>query len=55
MSELKIGDKVVMNGKYHVPDQNKGVVFTAISKPYRICGVELLNLRIAVADMPLKD
>ena len=45
MSELKIGDKVVMNGKYHVPDENKGVVFTVISKPYRICGVELVNLK----------
>lgn len=45
MSELKIGDKVVMNGKYRVSEENKGVVFTVISKPYRVCGVELVNLK----------
>lgn len=45
MSELKIGDKVVMNGKYPVAEENKGIVFTVISKPFNICGVMLVTLK----------
>lgn len=43
MKNLKKGDKVDMNGKYHVEPQNKGVVFTVASKPYRVCGVMLVR------------
>lgn len=45
MSELKIGDKVIMNGKYHVAEENKGVVFTVISEPWSVCGVKLVKLK----------
>lgn len=34
---LKIGDRVVMNDKYFVPDSNKGRTFTVRSEPY-LCG-----------------
>lgn len=37
-SGLKIGDKVVMNDKYSVPDKNKGKVFTIRSEPTEVCG-----------------
>ena len=45
MSNLKIGDKVIMNGNYHVMPQNKGVIFTVASKPYNVCGVMLVKLK----------
>lgn len=35
---LQIGDKVIMNGKYHVPEQNKGKVFVVRTKPQEVCG-----------------
>lgn len=34
---LKIGDKVVMNDKYYVSEQNKGKVWTVRSEPWE-CG-----------------
>lgn len=37
-SGLKIGDKVVMNDKYHVSEKNKGKVFTVRSEPQKISG-----------------
>lgn len=37
-SGLKIGDKVVMNDKYHVSDKNKGKVFTVRSEPQEVGG-----------------
>ena len=37
---LKIGDKVVMNGKYYVPDKNKGKVFVVKSEPQEVCGTQ---------------
>lgn len=45
MSNLKIGDKVIMNGEYHVMPQNKGVIFTVASNPYNVCGVMLVKLK----------
>ena len=36
---LKIGNKVVMDdSKYHVADKNKGMVFTVITEPQKMCG-----------------
>lgn len=35
---IKIGDKVKMNGKYHVSEQNKKRVFTVKSEPQEVCG-----------------
>lgn len=35
---LKIGDKVKMNEKYHVSEQNKGRVFTVKTEPREVCG-----------------
>lgn len=37
-SGIKIGDKVVMNDKYSVPDKNKGKVFTVRSEPQEVSG-----------------
>lgn len=45
MSNLKIGDKVIMNGNYYVPSENRGVVFTIISKPFEVCGTTLVKLK----------
>jgi hypothetical protein len=44
MSNLKIGDKVIMNSNYYVSDKNKGVVFMVRSNPFDICGTECVML-----------
>jgi hypothetical protein len=41
---MKIGDKVIMNEKYHIADKNKGVIFTVRSEPFDICGTECVLL-----------
>lgn len=35
---LKVGDKVVMNNKYRVAEQNKGKVFTVRAEPQEVGG-----------------
>lgn len=35
---LEIGDKVIMNDKYYVSQQNKNKIFTVKTKPQNICG-----------------
>ncbi len=45
MSNLKIGDQVIMNGNYHVMPQDEGLIFTVASKPYKVCGVMLVKLK----------
>lgn len=35
---LNIGDKVVMNDKYHVSESNKGKEFTVRTEPQEVCG-----------------
>lgn len=35
---LNIGDKVIMNNKYRVPEQNKGKVFTVRTEPQEVGG-----------------
>ena len=44
MSDLRIGDKVVMNNKYYVSEKNKGIEFTVKSEPFYICGTECVML-----------
>lgn len=35
---LKVGDKVVMNDKYHVSEKNKGREFVVTVEPQKVCG-----------------
>lgn len=35
---LSVGDKVVMNNKYHVPEKYEGKVFTVTAGPQEVCG-----------------
>lgn len=35
---MKIGDQVIMNGNYYVPEKNRGKVFTVRSRPFPVCG-----------------
>ena len=44
MNNLKIGDKVVMNDKYHVSAENKGKVWTVDSEPWECCGTTVVRL-----------
>ena len=44
MRMLKPGDKVVMNSKYHVSEQNKGRVWTVRSEPWMCCGTLVVSL-----------
>ncbi len=44
MNNLKIGDKVVMNDKYHVSAENKGRVWTVGSDPWECCGKTVVKL-----------
>lgn len=42
---LKIGDKVVMNDKYYVSEQNKGKVWTVRSMPWECGGTIVVLLK----------
>ena len=44
MVDLKPGDKVVMNDKYRVSEQNKGRVWTVRSEPWMCCGELVVSL-----------
>lgn len=41
---MKIGDKVVMNNKYIVSDENRGKVWTVRSDPWICCGTPVVLL-----------
>jgi len=41
---MKIGDKVVMNNKYRVSEENKGKVWTVRSEPWEVCGMLVVLL-----------
>lgn len=41
---LKIGDKVIRNENYVVPEKYKGVVFTVRSNPYKIGEMDCVAL-----------
>lgn len=41
---LKPGDRVVMNDKYYVSEQNKRRVFTVSSEPWMCCGTLIVCL-----------
>lgn len=42
---LKVGDKVVMNDKYRVSEENKGKVWTVCSEPWDCCGTMVVLLK----------
>lgn len=41
---LNIGDKVKMNSKYWVSEENKDKVFEVISEPWKLCGTLVIKL-----------
>lgn len=41
---LKVGDKVIMNRKYWVADQNVGRIFTVIKEPQEVSGTLVVCL-----------
>lgn len=41
---LTVGDKVIMNETYKVPEQNKGVIFTVRSEHFLIGDMECVLL-----------
>lgn len=41
---MKTGDKVVMNDKYCVSEENKNKVFTVASEPWDCCGTLIVKL-----------
>ena len=41
---LKPGDKVVMNNRYYVPDENVGKFWTVSSEPWDCCGTMVVKL-----------
>lgn len=41
---LEIGDKVVMNNKYYVSEENKGKVWIVRSEPWECCGTLVVLL-----------
>lgn len=42
---LKVGDKVVMNDKYSVSEENKGKVWEVRSEPWDCCGTMVVLLK----------
>ncbi len=44
MSDIKIGDKVIMNDNYRVADKNKGIEFIVRSEPFDLCGTTCVML-----------
>lgn len=58
--KLKPGDRVVMNDKYRVLEQNRGKVWTVTSEPWMVCGTWVVKLEgrsagYAVAGLDLVD
>lgn len=41
---MKIGDKVKMNDRYHVSEENKGKIWTVRSEPWMCCGTLVVKL-----------
>lgn len=35
---MTVGDRVIMNGNYYVPERNRGKVFTVRSRPFAVSG-----------------
>lgn len=42
---IGIGDKVVMNDKYHVSEKNNGKEFEVVSEPWNLCGTMVVKLK----------
>lgn len=41
---MEIGDKVVMNNKYYVSEENRGRIWTVRSEPWNLCGTDCVLL-----------
>lgn len=41
---LEIGDKVIMNDKYYVSEENNKKIWTVRSKPWNVCGKDVILL-----------
>lgn len=44
MNNITVGDKVVMNNKYHVSEKNKETVWNVRSEPFDLCGTTCVML-----------
>lgn len=44
MSDIKVGDKVIMNDKYYVSEKNKGIEFIVRSESFDLCGTTCVML-----------
>lgn len=44
-SMFNIGDKVIMNDKYHVAEANRGRIFEIASEPWDCCGTLVIKLK----------
>ena len=42
---LKSGDKVRMNDKYHVSEENKNKIWMVVSEPWTCCGTLVVRLQ----------
>lgn len=42
---VKPGDKVVMNTKYYVSEENKGKIWEVASEPWLCCGTVVVKLK----------
>lgn len=43
-SPLKLGDKVTMNSRYYVSEENRGKIWTVASDPWNLCGTMMVKL-----------
>lgn len=41
---LKIGDKVKMNNRYYVSNENKDKIWVVRSEPWNVCGTMVVKL-----------
>lgn len=41
---LKVGDQVIMNGKYFVAPKHKGRIFTVATEPRNLYGMQMVHL-----------
>lgn len=44
MTDIKIGDKVIMNDKYLVSEIHRGRIWTVCSEPWYCCGTLIVKL-----------
>ena len=42
---FRVGDKVKMNDKYYVSEENKSKIWTVQSEPWEVCGTMVVKLQ----------